>query len=415
MMPMGRTLRRMTLGLLVTGGAVSAGAYYLLRRPVPRGRGRLKLRGLRAEAEILRDRWGIPHIYAGNLHDLFFAVGYAQAQDRLWQMEFHRRAASGTLAEVLGEDALEIDRLVRRVGFRRVAEVDWRDAEATEKAVLEAFSAGVNAYIAGSRLPVEFGLLRYRPQPWHPVDTIAFGRFMSWTLSGNWDTEILRSWTVERFGAKVMEELEPLYPAGKPLVVPPGAEAKGANPSLRDDYNAAAELLGALAGRGMSNNWAVNGKKSATGKPLLANDPHLPLQMPSLWWEFHIDSPELKAAGSGLPATPSVIIGHNDRIAWGVTASMVDGDDLFVEKVNPDNPSQYAVEDGWADGEVVREEIKVRGRSRPVVEEVLITRHGPVISPAIKGETRTLALRSVVLERSHQNRGNLMLMGARNW
>lgn len=414
-MSMGRMIRRTALGLMVAAGAVSAGAYYLLRRPVPKGKGRLKLQGLRAEVEILRDRWGIPHIYAGNLHDLFFGVGYAQAQDRLWQMEFNRRAGSGTLAEVLGEDALEIDRLTRRVGFRRVSEADWQDAEETEKAVLEAFSAGVNAYMEGSRMPVEFGLLRYRPKPWHPVDTMAFGRLMAWSLSGNWDREILRSWTVERFGAKIMEALEPLYPPGKPLIVPPGAEAKGAGHSLAKDYDAAAELLGALAGRGMSNNWVVNGKKSATGKPLLANDPHLPLQMPSIFWEFHVDSPELKAAGAGLPATPLVVIGHNDRIAWGSTASIVDGDDLFVERVNPDNPSQYAYEDKWLDGEIVREEIVVRGRKEPVVEEVLITRHGPVISPAIKGETRTLALRSVILERAHQTQAGVMLMAARNW
>jgi penicillin amidase len=401
--------------MIFAAGAVSAGAYYLLQRPVPKGKGRIILRGLRGEVEILRDRWGIPHIYAGNLHDLFFAVGYAQAQDRLWQMEFNRRLASGALAELLGEGALEIDRLVRRVGFRRVSQAEWAEVEPTEKAVLEAFSAGVNAYVQRSRLPVEFGILRYRPQPWHPVDSLAFGRFMAWTLSGRWDGEILTSWSVERFGAKVVEELETPYPAGKPLIVPAGAEAKGAGPSLAEDYGAAAELLGALAGRGMSNSWAVNGKKSATGKPLLANDPHLHLQMPSIWWEFHLDSPELKAAGAGLPAVPAVIIGHNDRIAWGVTAAIVDGDDLFVEKVNPDNPAQYAYRDEWEEGQIVREEIKVRGRKKPLVEEVLITRHGPVISPAIKGEHRTLALSSVTLERAHQIQGILMLMGARNW
>lgn len=414
-MPMGRTLRRTALGLLVAAGAVSAAGFYMLRRPVPKAKGRKKLRGLRGEVEVLRDRWGVPHIYAGNLHDLFFAVGYAQAQDRLWQMEFNRRLASGSLSEVAGEGALEADRLVRRIGFRRVAEADWPDAEATERAVMEAFSAGVNAYIEGGRLPVEFSILRYRPEPWHPVDTLAFGRFMAWTLAGNWDTEILLSWTVERFGAKVAEELETPYPAGKPLIVPPGAEAKGSEPSLADDYEAASALLGALAGRGMSNNWAVNGKKSATGKPLLANDPHLALQMPSIFWEFHVDSPELKCAGAGLPATPNVVIGHNDRVAWGVTAAIVDGDDLFVEKVNPDNPSQYEYEGQWVDGETVREEIKVRGRAEPVVEEVLVTRHGPVISTAIKGESRTLTMRSVTLERAHQIQGILMLMGARNW
>ena len=414
-MPMGRTLRRMALGGLLTAGALSAAGYYLLRRPVPKAKGSLKLRGLRNGAEILRDRWGVPHVYADNLHDAFFAVGYAQAQDRLWQMEFNRRLACGTLCEILGEGALDIDRLLRRVGFRRVAEIDWPDAAPAERAVLEAFSAGVNAYLERGRLPVEFGLLRHRPRPWHPVDTIAFGRYMSWTLSGNWDQEILHSWTVERFGAKVMADLETVYPAGKPLIVPPGAEAKGAGPSLADDYNVALELAGAVAGGGMSNNWAVNAKKSTTGKPILASDPHLPLQMPSIWWEFHVDSPELKAAGAGLPATPNVIIGHNERIAWGITASCVDCDDLFVQKVNPDNPAQYEYQGGWVDGELVREEIKVRGRKEPVVEEVLVTGHGPVISPAIKGETRTLTLRSVCLEPWHQTQSLLMLMGARNW
>lgn len=414
-MPMGRSLRTMALGALVVAGAVSAGAYYLLRRPVPRHKGRVSLRGLRTGAEVIRDRWGVPHVYAENLHDLFFAVGYAQAQDRLWQMEFHRRAASGTLSEVLGEGGLEIDRLVRRIGFRRVSEEEWRQPEATEKAVLEAFSAGVNAYIEGSRLPVEFGLLRYRPEPWHPVDTLAWGRFMAFSLSGNWEKEILRSWTVERFGAEVASELEALYPAEAPLVVPPGAESKSSGPALDEDYAVAVELLGALAGSGLSNNWTVNAAKSATGRPLLANDPHLVLQMPSLFWELHVDSPELKCAGGCLPGMPGIVIGHNDRIAWGVTASCIDGDDLFVEKVNPDNPAQYADGDGWRDGDLVREEIVVRGRKEPVVEEVLVTHHGPVISPAIKGENRTLALRTVSLERGRQTQAITMLMGARHW
>jgi penicillin amidase len=414
-MPMGRSLRTMALGALVVGGAVSAGAYYLLRRPVPRHKGSLSLRGLRNGAEVIRDRWGVPHIYADNLHDLFFAVGYAQAQDRLWQMEFHRRAASGTLSEVLGDGALEIDRLVRRIGFHRVAEVEWRHPEAAEKAVLEAYSAGVNAYMERARAPVEFGLLRFRPRPWSPVDTLAWGRFMAFSLSGNWDKEILRSWTIERFGAEVAAELETLYPAGAPLVLPPGAESTSSGPPLDEDYAAAAELLGALAGSGLSNNWTVNAHKSASGRPLLANDPHLTLTMPSLFWEVHVDSPEMKCAGACLPGMPGIVIGHNDRIAWGLTASCIDGDDMFVEKVNPDNPGQYADGEGWRDGELVREEIAVRGREAPVVEEVLVTRHGPVISPAIKGEHRTLALRTVCLEPGHQTQAIIQLMGARNW
>ena len=413
-MGMGRTIRTLALGLLVGAGATAAAAVYLLRRPVPRWRGRLALKGLESGVEIVRDRWGVPHIYASNLRDLFFGVGYAQAQDRLWQMEYNRRLASGTLSGVLGEEALEADRLLRRIGIRRAAERDWREATEEEKAVGEAFAAGVNAYMRRGWLPLEFTILRYRPDAWHPLDSLAFGRLISWALAGNWDSEIVRSWTIERFGAEVMADLEPEYPLGGPLIVPPGAEAKGAGPDLREDFRQVAELAGAV-GQAMSNNWAVDGQKSATGKPLLANDPHLPLTMPSIWWELHVDSPEVKAAGVGLPGIPMVTIGHNDRIAWGVTASIVDGDDFFVERINPDNPLQYEYGGEWVDGEVVREEIKVRGRAKPVVEEVLITRHGPVVSPAIKGETRTLALRTVGLEPSRQTQAQLMLMRARNW
>ncbi len=410
----GRTLRRIATGTVVTAGAAALLAGYVLRRPLPKTKGRVVREGLRAPVEIIRDKWGVPHIYAAALRDLFFAVGYAQAQDRLWQMEFNRRLATGRLAEILGEPALEIDRLVRRVGFHRATEQDWLATTEEEQAVLESFTAGVNAYLKGGKLPLEFTILRTRPRPWKPVDTLAFGRFFGWALAGNWDSEITRSWTVERFGAKLMAELEPRYTAGQPLVVPPGTAATGSGPNLTNDFQQAQDVL-TLAAGGMSNNWAVDGHKSATGKPLLASDPHLPLSIPSIWWEMHIDSPELKAAGVGIAGLPGILMGHNARIAWGQTAAQTDGDDLFVQQLNPDNPSQYRQNGDWVNGDLVREEIKVRGRERPVVENVLITNHGPVVSPAIKGETRTLSLKTVALEPSHQTRTQLMLMGARDW
>lgn len=413
-MALGRTMRGLALTVLAAASVFTVAAAYAIRRPLPKSSGRLKLPGLRSGVEILRDRWGVPHIYASNLHDVFFAVGYAQAQDRLWQMEFNRRLASGTLADVFGAPALEVDRLIRRIGFRRAAQRDWENATIQERAVLEAFAAGVNAYINQSRLPLEFTVLRTKPDPWQPVDSLTFGCFLGWTLAGNWDSEIIRSWTIERFGARLMAEFEPAYAKGSPLIVPPGAEAKGAGPDLKADFDQAGALVG-LIGPGMSNNWAVDGEKSATGKPLMASDPHLPLTMPSIWWELHIDSPEIKAAGVGLPAMPGVFMGHNDHIAWGMTAAIVDGDDFFVEKINPDNPTQYERQGKWVEGQLVREEIRVRGRRRPLVEDVLITHHGPIVSPAIKGETRPLALRTVALEPAHQIQAQLMLMAARDW
>ena len=409
-----RTVRTIVLGAIVGAAVGSATLFYLLRRPLPKARGRLRLEGLQSAVEVIRDKWGVPHIYADNLRDLMYAFGYVQAQDRFWQMEFHRRLALGTLAEVLGEAALEIDRLTRRVGFQRAAAQEWDEASREARALLEAFSAGVNAYLEGQRLPLEFTVLRYRPQPWQPLDSIAFAKFMAWRGNGNWDTEILRSWAIERFGAEVARELEPRYPQEAPLVVPSGAEARGGGPSLEEEFGKVEELILAT-GHALSNSWAVDGAKSITGKPLLACDPHLPLQMPSLWYEVHLDSPQLKAAGACLPGLPGVIIGHNERIAWGITAAMADGDDLFVERVNPDNPRQYEYQGRWLETEVVREEIKVRGRPKPVVEEVLITRHGPVISPCIRGETRALALRSTALEGRGQTDSLLRLMVAGDW
>jgi penicillin G amidase len=410
----GRTVKRLATGALLAAGAAVLVGGYVLRRPVPRGKGKVSLSGLRERAEIIRDRWGVPHIYASNTEDLAFAVGYAQAQDRLWQMELNRRAACGTLSEMVGEQGLEIDRLTRRIGFRRAAERDWREAEAEERAALEAYSAGVNAYIARAKMPLEFTIVRSRPEPWTPVDSLAFGRLFGWALTGNWDSEIVRSWTIERFGAELMAELEPMYPAGAPVIVPPGTEAKGARPDLLEDLRQLEDLV-SLPRRGASNNWAVDGTKSATGKPLLASDPHLTLSVPPIWWEMHLDSPGMKAAGVGLPGLPAVVMGHNDRIAWGMTAAQVDGDDLFVEQVDPADAPRYRQNGKWSRGEVFREEIAVRKRSEPVVEEVLVTRHGPVISPAIRGETRTLSLKTTALEPAHQVKAMMKVMRAQNW
>jgi len=409
-----RSIRTAGVGMLLAAGVGSAVLYYLLRRSVPRTRGRLRLKGLHSQVEIIRDRWGVPHIYASNRPDLMFAFGFIQAQDRFWQMELHRLLGMGSLAEVLGEAALEIDRLSRHVGFRRAAQRDWEQAKEVEREVLEAFSAGINSYLASSSLPIEFKILRYRPKLWQPVESLAFAKFLAWTLNGNWDYEVLRSWTVERFGPELAAELEPNYPPGQPLIVPAGAEAHGANPPLEEEFAKVQDLILAT-GRAMSNCWAVSGAKSVTGKPILANDPHLPLQMPSLWYEAHLDSPELKVAGACLPGFPSILIGHNQDIAWGLTAALADGDDLFVERVDPDDPHRYEFQGQWLEADVVQEEIKVRGRKGPAREEIVITRHGPIISPCIRGETRPLALKTTILEPAHPIEIVLMLMSATNW
>jgi acyl-homoserine lactone acylase PvdQ len=310
---------------------------------------------LDSPVEVFRDRWGVPHIYAGSVKDAMFAQGYVHAQDRLWHMELARRVASGSLAEIFGPVALDADRLLRRVGLRRAAEAELAQVAEAMRENVEAYAAGVNAFIEGNRnrLPPEFLILRFRPQPWTPVDGLTIGKFVGWSLSGNWDTEIVRSWIVERLGPEEAARMEPGYPVGAPLIVPPGAECRGLGAPLLEELRKVQELVG--AGGGGSNNWVVDGHKSVTGKPLLANDPHLPLQMPSIWYEVHLNGSGANVIGASIPGVPGVIIGHNDRIAWGVTNTMTDGDDLFVEQINPDDPRQYAYGGKWVDGDLVRE------------------------------------------------------------
>jgi len=410
-----RAVRYLVLGLAL--GAVVGGAavYSLLRRSVPCSKGSVRLKGLDSAVEVIRDRWGLPHIYAGSVRDAMFAQGYVHAQDRLWHIELARRAASGSLAEVFGSVALDADRLLRRVGLRRAAEAEGQQLTEAMRENLDAYAAGVNAFIEGNRnrLPPEFLILRFRPEPWTPVDSLAIGKFVGWSLSGNWDSEIVRSWIVERLGPEEAARMEPGYPVGAPLIVPPGGECRGLGAPLLEELRKVQDLVG--AGGGGSNNWVVDGHKSATGKPLLANDPHLPLQMPSVWYEVHLNGGGLNVIGVSLPGVPGVIIGHNDRIAWGITNTMTDGDDLFVERINPANPRQYDYGGTWVDGDLVREEIRVRGRREPLVEEVLVTRHGPIIGPGIPGESRALALRTIVADPSQHTQAVLLLSGAGSW
>jgi penicillin amidase len=409
-----KTVRNLVVLLALSAGAAGALAYLYVRRGLPPRRGTLRLAGLSATVEVIRDRWGVPHVFAQSMKDAFFAQGYVQAQDRLWQMELGRRLASGRLAEVFGSETLEADRLLRRVGLHRAAQTEVSRAGSEGLTYLEAYAAGVNAFLdtVGRRLPPEFLILRFRPAHWTPADSLAIGKYVAWMLSGNWDTEIVRSWVVERLGPQVAAQVEPLYPAGMPLILPPGAESAGLGLSLLDELRKVEGLAGIRGGG--SNNWVVDGSRSVTGKPLLANDPHLPLQVPSIWYELHLNGGGLNVAGVALPGVPGVVIGHNERIAWGITAAMADGDDLFLERVNPDNRRQYEYEGVWVDGDLLHEEIEVRGSNR-VVEEVLVTRHGPIISPAIPGEGRALAMRTTAAEAREQARAIADLNVAGDW
>ncbi len=411
-----RLLRAAGLSVGLGSAAIGAGYYALFRRSQPRIRGQMALPGLQGTVEVIRDRWGIPHIFAQDRHDLFFALGFVHAQDRLWQMGFNCRTASGTLSEILGEPALEADRLMRRVGLRRAAEREAQRLDPETAAGHEAYCRGVNAFLEQHRgpWPLEFTILRTRQAPWTTADSLVLGRLMGATLAGNWDAEIARSWLIQQVGADAMPDLEPPHPGGMPLVFPAGTESPPPDQQALRRVREAAELAGLGLGGG-SNNWVVDGQKSATGMPLLANDPHLTPTMPSIWYQVHLKGDGFDVIGVSIAGLPGIAIGHNDRIAWGITASLTDQQDLFVERVNPENPRQYEYKGQWRDGTIIREEINVRGRAQPVVEEILVTEHGPDIGPCIPGESRTLALKSVVLEEDGLTRAALALMLARNW
>ncbi len=410
-----------TLILLAIILLALAALFYLYRRPLPQVSGSLKVKGLKAPVEVIRDKWGVPHIYAGNADDLFFAQGYVHAQDRLWKMELNRRIAHGRLAEIFGAIAFETDHMLRAVGLSRAARADVTRADAETMRMLEAYAKGVNAFVEANanRLPLEFILLGFKPEPWTPLDTIAWGKMMALNLSSNWAEEILNAALIGRVGPERAAKLRGEYPAGNPIILPDQSFAALMDQTLAQFREAKKWLpAGFGASGGMSNNWVVDGAKTVTGKPLLANDPHLALQMPSIWYENHLVSPELQVTGVSFPGVPAVVIGHNEHIAWGFTNSFFDVQDLFVEKFDPDDPTQYEYKGKWEKAEFAREEIRVKGEAAARAVAIVTTRHGPIINPisAITAkQPAAIALRWTAHDEGNLQRAIMRINRARNW
>jgi penicillin amidase len=385
--------------------------------------GRTVLRGLAAPVEVVRDRWGVPHLFARNEKDLFFAQGYVHAQDRLWQMHFNRTVGSGRLGSLLGPGPAKADAYLRTVGLRRAAERDLARLSPETRALLEAYAAGVNAFLGShrGRLPIEFSLAHIEPEPWTPVDSLVWTRMLSFNLSLNSRTEITRSELIETLGEPAVRQLLPPYPADGPVIVPsppaatPGVATLGvraAQPTLAwfpPGLTHPEEIWG-------SNAWAVHGSRTATGRPLLANDTHLPLGMPSVWYEIGLHGGRFDTEGFSFPGMPFVVEGQNRRIAWGVTSLNGDVQDLYVEKLDdPKHPQRYLYKGKWVALDRVREEIPIRGR-KPMVLEVLSTRHGPLIDQVLPvKQKRPLALRWAASEGSRMMDALNALDRAASW
>jgi penicillin amidase len=415
-------------GILIgtAAGLAGMGAVAAMRRPLPRTSGMLPLSGLGAPVQVIRDRWGVPHVYADSAHDLFAAQGYVHAQDRLWQMEFQRRVGAGQLAELFGKIALDSDRFVRILGFARIARREVELLSEESRAWIDAYVHGINTFISQhtGNLPIEFTLLRLRPRPWEATDVLIWTKMMALQLSGNWSDEILRARLVATLGPERAAALDPQPAADHPLIVPPGARYSADFGAAALDLIAGARrYINDAAGQG-SNSWAASGACTAAGAPLLANDPHLPIAMPSLWYENHLSGGEFHVTGVSIPGMPGIVIGHNEHIAWGVTNGMNDVQDLYIERFDPADPAglRYEYQGAWEQAELIREEIVVRGQREVVIEDVRITRHGPLINPLIPPHAGNgahndppLALRWTALDPSRIFDSAFAINRARDW
>ena len=380
-------------GLLALLASLAGGGGLLwLRASLPDLEGNHDIAGLGAPVEVLRDGDGLVTIRAGNELDAARALGYVHAQDRLWQMDFMRRTGAGRLSEVIGPETLALDRLLRGLGLYRAAAASLAQLSPEARALFEAYSEGVNALIAepGGPWPPEFHLLRSAPEPWRPADSLVWGRLMALQLSSNWSDEIRRLRLAERLTPEQIDFLWPAYPDDGPVTLgalKPRQPEQGMHRQAAPSYAGLAAAAGdpadilpwTWAPKDASNLWVLSGKRTESGKPILANDPHLGLEAPGLWYLVRIETPGLTLAGATTPGMPLLLAGHNGQIAWGFSTTHGDTQDLFIERPSKGKPGYYDTPEGPRPFTTREETIAVRGQApdRLTLRE---TRHGPVLS-----------------------------------
>src|SRR5208282_1336009 len=449
-------LRFLVWTVLVIVVIAGATAWWFIYRPLPQLDGSISLSGLQKDVTVERDNWGVPHIRASSLVDAVEAQGCVMAQDRLWQLDLMRRASRGQLSEIFGPLALKSDKQFRTFGFSRAAERDFAAMDKDSRALLEAYARGVNAFIAQHQnaLPLEFSLLKYKPQPWQPTDSLVIAGYMYQTLTNTWERELDRAIVEARVGADRSKDLFAVdasmdhFVIGDPDVPNDGSQASRVDPDDEDDdddmptdaiLKAASHGAGGIPtpetfaditsalwpltkgylqetqseirqGLG-SNDWVVSGAHTATGKPILANDTHLELSIPPIWYELHLTAPGFNAKGFTLPGAPLIVIGHNDRIAWGFTNNGADVQDLYIETFNPAASDEYRVKGSWLKAQVFDEVIHVKGQPDEHLK-VVVTRHGPVVR---REGDKAYALRWTALEPGGLGSTYNWLATAQNW
>ncbi|WP_026694716.1 penicillin acylase family protein [Peribacillus kribbensis] len=386
------------------------GANYYASRSLPKIEGEIRLTGLKGSVSVLRDSSGVPHITAQNEHDLFTAQGYVQAQDRLFQMDLSRRQASGTLSEVIGKATVDRDKYFRTLGLRRAAEKSYAAYSEEAKNALKWYAEGVNVFIhslkKNGKWPVEFKLAGYTPEEWTPIDSLTIGKYMAFDLGGHWQSQAFNQYLLQKFSKEKAMDLFPSYPENAPTII------------AKNDLDMETAFAGAVIPHEFngSNNWVVGGSKSGSGKPLLADDPHLSLATPSIWYQMQLKTDSINVSGVIFAGIPGIILGHNDHIAWGVTNTGPDVQDLYIEKENPAAKNEFLHNGKWEKAEVVKEPIKVKD-SKTIPYQVSITRHGPIISEFAgdSGKNVRLSLRWTALDPSGELEAVLNMNKAKNW
>lgn len=424
----------MVMLVVVVSAAAAVTGWWLIRKPLPQREGEITVDGLSAPVHIYRDDYGVPHIAAATERDLMMATGFVQAQDRLWQMDLLRRVAEGRLSEILGPRALDADKMLRTVGMMRVARriADSLDQESRE--LLEAYTAGVNQFIEKNlhNFPIEFVLLSYEPYPWKVEHSIGISRVMAWQLNMGWMVDVNYQRILDSVGQAMIQDILPGYPPDAPVIVRkdnPTAQrtrVESADSGLRltpsqhrqlnafvDASWSVRKMLGSEATAIGSNAWVVDGRRSKSGKPILANDPHLAHGVPSTWYEMHLQGGRFNVTGFALPGTPLIVLGNNDSIAWGFTNVMCDDADFFEEIVQED---RYLDQGQWRPLHTVHETIRIKD-SADVRLEIRSTHRGPLISSIMNPSTdpKVISMQWLGSRPSFEIRAIKNLNLARNW
>lgn len=363
--------------------SICGGMYLFLKSTLPEYNGSIVLEGIDDEVEIIRDSFGMPHIYAKNDNDAAFAFGYCAAQDRLFQMEMVRRVVKGRLSEVVGPETIGVDKLFRVITSGKSLEERFELLPVEVKEFMSSYAAGVNQYINNpdGNFPIEFSLIGFQPELWEPADELCVIYYMAWTLNFSFDTELTYEAVRSKVGQALADELFIDYPKGAPTIIP-GQFNLNSSKHIIETIRAAQNITG-MSMRGGSNSWVISGDKSATGMPILANDMHLGFGAPGIWYEAHLNTPNLNVSGVCLPGIPFIVAGANSNIAWGFTNVMADDADYYLEKINPDNGQQYEYDGQWMDITGYEDTIFV-ANDTPVVINIRHTGHGVIIDDIIE-------------------------------